>query len=171
MALCVVVTAIKRQLSKRSGAEYARLTIEDFSGSTEVMVFPEKWSTLAEFMKTDVPVLMRGAYGRRDQDADNPSFVVDSVQKLTELRANGQVMISLFLKKDPLRMPDTMRELRSIVEAYPGTVPLEVEYSDGNGLRATLRSRSLTLAVNSTALGELRSLLGDDSVRLQRGSR
>jgi len=171
MALCVVVTAIKRQLSKRSGAEYARLTIEDFSGSTEVMVFPEKWSTLAEFMKTDVPVLMRGAYGRRDQDADNPSFVVESVQKLTELRANGQVMISLFLKKDPLRMPDTMRELRSIVEAYPGTVPLEVEYSDGNGLRATLRSRSLTLAVNSTALGELRSLLGDDSVRLQRGSR
>ena len=80
-------------------------------------------------------------------------------------------MISITLKKDPSRMPETMRELKSIVEAYPGTVPLEVEYSDGNGLRATLRSRSLTLAVNSTALGELRSLLGNDSVRLQRGSR
>jgi len=171
MALCVVVTAIKRQLSKRSGAEYARLTIEDFSGSCEVMVFPEKWSALSEFMKTDVPVLMRGAYGRRDQDADNPSFVVDSVQKLTELRANGQVMISIFLRKDPSRMPDTMRELKSIVEAYPGAVPVEIEYSDGNGLRATLRSRTLTLAVNPTALGELRSLLGNDSVRLQRGSR
>ena len=64
-----------------------------------------------------------------------------------------------------------MRELRSIVEAYPGSVPVEVEYSDGNGLRATLRSRTLTLAVNQTALGELRSLLGNDSVRLQRGSR
>jgi DNA polymerase-3 subunit alpha len=171
MALCVVVTAIKRQLSKRTGAEYARLTIEDFSGSCEVMVFPEKWSALSEFIKTDVPVLMRGAYGRRDQDAENPSFVVESVQKLTELRANGQVMISITLRKDPSRMPDMMRELKSIVEAYPGTVPLEVEYTDGNGLRATLRSRSLTLAVNSTALGELRSLLGNDSVRLQRGSR
>jgi DNA polymerase-3 subunit alpha len=171
MALCVVVTGIKRQLSKRTGAEYARLTIEDFSGSTEVMVFPEKWSALADFIKTDVPVLLRGAYGRRDQDAENPSFVVDSVQKLTELRANGQVMISIFIRKDPSRMPDMMREVRSIVEAYPGTVPLEIEYSDGNGLRATLRSRSLTLAVNSTALGELRSLLGDDSVRLQRGSK
>ena len=171
MALCVVVTAIKRQLSKRTGSEYARLTVEDFSGSTEVMVFPEKWSALSDLIKTDIPVLMRGAYGRRDQDADNPQFVVESVQKLTELRANGQVMISIFLRKDPSRIPDMMRELRSIVEAYPGTVPLEVEYSDGNGLRATLRSRSLTLAVNSTALGELRSLLGNDSVRLQRGSR
>jgi DNA polymerase-3 subunit alpha len=171
MSLCVVVTAIKRQLSKRTGAEFARLTIEDFSGSTEVLVFPEKWSALSDQVKTDIPILMKGGYSRRDQDADNPSFVVESVTKLAELRANGQVMISIELRKDPSRMPATMQELRSIVEAYPGTVPLEVEYSDGNGLRATLRSRSLTLAVNSTALGELRSLLGNDSVRLQRGSK
>ena len=68
-------------------------------------------------------------------------------------------------------MPSAMQDLKSIVEAYPGTVPLEVKYSDGNGLRATLRSRSLTLAVNTTALSELRSLLGNESVRLQRGSK
>jgi hypothetical protein len=114
---------------------------------------------------------MKGGYARRDQEADNPSFVVESVTKLAELRANGQVMISVQLRKDGSLLPQTIHELRSIVEAYPGTVPLEVEYSDGNGLRATLRSRTLTLAVNSTALSELRSLLGNDSVRLQRGSK
>jgi DNA polymerase-3 subunit alpha len=171
MALCVVVTAIKRQVSKRSGSEFARLTIEDFSGSGEVLVFPEKWSTLADQVKTDIPILLRGGYARRDQDADNPSFVAESVTQLAELRGNGQVMISITLKKDAARVPTTMTELRSIVEAYPGTVPLEVNYSDGNGLRATLRSRSLTLAVNNTVLSELRSLLGNDSVRLQRGSK
>jgi DNA polymerase-3 subunit alpha len=171
MALTVVVTSIKRQTSKRTGAEFARLTIEDFSGSTEVLVFPEKWSALSDQVKTDIPILMKGGYSRRDQDADNPSFVVESVTKLAELRANGQVMIAIELRKDPSTTAQTMHELRSIVEAYPGTVPLEVEYSDGNGLRATLRSRSLTLAVNSTALSELRSLLGNESVRLQRGSR
>ncbi|HEU4879077.1 MAG TPA: DNA polymerase III subunit alpha [Gemmatimonadaceae bacterium] len=171
MALAVVVTSIKRQLSKRTGAEFARLTIEDFSGSTEVLVFPEKWSALADQIKTDVPILMKGGYSRRDQDADNPSFVVESVTKLAELRANGQVMIAIELRKDPSRTTQIIHELRAIVEAYPGTLPLELEYSDGNGLRATLRSRSLTLAVNSTALSELRSLLGNDSVRLQRGSR
>jgi DNA polymerase-3 subunit alpha len=171
MSLCVVVTAIKRQLSKRTGAEFARLTIEDFSGSTEVLVFPEKWSALSDQVKTDVPIMMKGGYARRDQEADNPSFVVDSVTKLAELRANGQVMISIQLRKDSGVMPHTIHELRSIVDAYPGKVPLEVEYSDGNGLRATLRSRSLTLAVNPTALSELRSLLGNDSVRLQRGSK
>jgi DNA polymerase-3 subunit alpha len=171
MALCVVVTAIKRQTSKRSGSEFARLTIEDFSGSTEVLVFPEKWSALADQVKTDVPVLLKGGYARRDQDAEKPSFVVESVTKLTELRANGQVMISLDLRNDSSQTPSAIQDIRSVVEAYPGTVPLEVQYSDGNGLRATFRSRSLTLAVNSSALGELRSLLGNDAVRLQRGSR
>jgi DNA polymerase-3 subunit alpha len=171
MTLCVVVTAIKRQLSKRSGAEFARLTIEDFSGSAEVLVFPEKWSALNDQVRTDIPLLMKGGYARRDQEADNPSFVVESVTRLAELRANGQVMVSIQLRKDGSVLPQTVHELRSIVEAYPGTVPLEVEYSDGNGLRATLRSRSLTLAVNSTALSELRSLLGNESVRLQRGSK
>jgi DNA polymerase-3 subunit alpha len=171
MALAIVVTAIKRQTSKRSGAEFARLTIEDFSGSTEVLVFPEKWSALNDQVKTDVPMLLKGGYARRDQDADNPSFVVESVMKLAELRANGQVKIAIELKRDADRSPGVISEVKSIVEAFPGTVPLEIVYSDGNGLRATLRSRSLTLAVSTTAMSELRSLLGDDSVRLQRGSK
>ena len=171
MTLAVVVTAVKKQISKRTGAEFARLTIEDFSGSSEVLVFPEKWSALSDQVKTDVPVLLRGGYARRDQDADNPSFVAESVTKLAELRANGQVMISINLTRNSPVTPGLMRDVRSVVEAYPGTVPVEIEYSDGNGLRATLRSRTLTLAVNNTALGELRSLLGNDAVRLQRGSR
>src|SRR5690349_1154251 len=40
LALGVVVTAIKKQLSKRSGAEFARLTVEDLSGSSEVLGCP-----------------------------------------------------------------------------------------------------------------------------------
>ena len=54
VALGVVVTAVKRQISKRSGAEFARLTVEDFSGSSEVLVFPEAWTMLADRVKTDV---------------------------------------------------------------------------------------------------------------------
>ena len=48
MALSVVVTNIKKSLSKKSGKEFARLTIEDFSGSAEVLVFPDKWEALCD---------------------------------------------------------------------------------------------------------------------------
>ncbi|HVD61681.1 MAG TPA: DNA polymerase III subunit alpha [Gemmatimonadaceae bacterium] len=171
MTLAVVVTAIKRQISKRSGTEFARLIIEDFSGAAEVMVFPEKWSVIGEHVKTDIPVLVKGGYLRRDQTSDNASFVVESITKLAELRASGQVMISIDIKKDPTLDPLLMKDVRAIAESFPGTAPLEVTYSDGNGLRARLRSRTLTLAVNNTSLNDLRSLLGSDAVRLQRGNK
>ncbi|MBL0892449.1 MAG: DNA polymerase III subunit alpha, partial [Gemmatimonadaceae bacterium] len=53
----VVVTAIKRQFSKKSGNEFARLTVEDFSGSSEVLVFPEAWGALPERVRAGVPLL------------------------------------------------------------------------------------------------------------------
>ncbi|MFN2603927.1 MAG: DNA polymerase III subunit alpha [Gemmatimonadaceae bacterium] len=171
MTLAVVVTGIRRQMSKRSGSEFARLTVEDFSGSAEVMVFPEKWSVLSDQVKTDVPILLKGGYLRRDETSDNATFVVESITRMAELRASGQVMISIQLSRDPTRDPEIMRDVRSIAESFPGTAPLELTYSDGNGLRARLRSRTLTLAVNNTALNDLRSLLGSDAVRLQRGSK
>ncbi|HYN83020.1 MAG TPA: DNA polymerase III subunit alpha [Gemmatimonadaceae bacterium] len=171
MTLAVVVTNIKRQLSKRTGSEFARVTIEDFSGSSEVMIFPEKWSVLSEQVKTDVPVLIKGGYPRRDQTADNPSFVVESVTRLAEFRANGQVMIAIDLTRDATLNPQVVHDVRAVVESFPGSASLEINYSDGNGLRARLRSRTLTLAVNNTVLNDLRSLLGTESVRLIRGSK
>ena len=66
--------------------------------------------------------------------------------------------------------PDVMHDVRAVVEAHPGTAPLELRWNDGNGTRARLRSRSLTLAASGAALKELRALLGDEQVRLVRGS-
>ncbi len=97
MALGVVVTAVKRQLSKRSGAEFARLTVEDFSGSSEVLVFPEAWTMLADRVKTDVPVLLKGSYSRRDQDVENPTFIVESLTPFVEMRLTGQVAVAIDL--------------------------------------------------------------------------
>ena len=169
MTLSVVVTSIKRQISKRSGSEFARLTIEDFSGSAEVLIFPEKWATLNDQIRTDVPMLLRGAYPRRDESADNPSFIVDSATKLAEMRTNGQVTVAIELAKGAYS-GDVMSDVRAIAETYPGSAPLEFRWSDGSGTQARLRSRSLTLAADGAALNALRNILGESSVRLQRGS-
>jgi DNA polymerase-3 subunit alpha len=171
VALGVVVTAVKRQISKRSGAEFARLTIEDFSGSSEVLVFPEAWTLLADRIRTDVPVLMRGGYSRRDQGADTPAFIVESVTPFSELRATGNVAIALELGGNGSSVPaDVLRDVRAIVESHAGSAPIEVRWRDHNGANARFRSRSLKIAVTNAALNELRALLGDERVRLVRGS-
>ncbi len=167
MTLCVVITAVKRQISKRNGAEFARLVLEDFSGSAEVIVFPEKWSAISDQIRTDVPVMLKGGYTKRDKDAETPSFVVESVSKLAEVRANGNLKLCLTLTMGQ-SVPGAIQDVRSIFETHPGSAPVEIVWSDGNGLRERFRSRTLTVAVNPGALAELRSVLGDDAVRLQR---
>ncbi|HEY2025923.1 MAG TPA: hypothetical protein VGG78_02880, partial [Gemmatimonadaceae bacterium] len=174
MALGVVVTTIKRQISKRSGAEFARLTVEDFSGSSEVLVFPESWGLLADRVRSDVPVLMKGGYSKRDQDAESPTFIVETVTPFAELRLNGQVSIAIELAMGDALTTDVMGDVRAVIDAHAtshaGAPPLELRWSDGNGVRARLKSRSLRLAATQAALTDLRALLGTERVRLVRGS-
>ena len=180
LALGVVVTAIKKQISKRSGAEFARLTVEDFSGSSEVLVFPEAWTMLGDRVKTDVPVLLKGAYSRRDQDVENPTFIVESLTPFVEMRLTGQVAVAIDLSSGPATdalpglLPEMMRDVRAVVEthatAHASSPPLEVQWTDSTGMRARLRSRSLRIAASQAALTDLRAVLGADRVRLVRGS-
>jgi DNA polymerase III subunit alpha len=170
MFLGVVVTSIKRQVSKRSGSEFARLTVEDFSGSSEVLVFPEAWAILGDRIKPDVPVLLKGGYSKRDQEVDNPTFIVESVTPFAELRATGNVAVSIELAAGAPVTADVLHDVREMVDAHAGSAPIELRWNDGNGSSARLRSRSLKIAVTNAALHDLRALLGTERVRLVRGS-
>jgi len=66
--------------------------------------------------------------------------------------------------------PDIMQDVRAVAEAHPGAAPLEIRWNDGNGTQARLRSRSIKLSATNAALTELRALLGQERVRLVRGS-
>jgi hypothetical protein len=90
------------------------------------------------------------------------------------MRLTGQVAVAIELTSGGGLTPDVMRDVRSIVENHatslPSSPPLEVQWSDGAGMRARLRSRSLKIAASQAALTDLRRLLGEDRVRLVRGS-
>ncbi|WKW11273.1 DNA polymerase III subunit alpha [Pseudogemmatithrix spongiicola] len=170
MALAGVVTSVKRQISKKSGNEFARLVVEDFSGTAEILVFPEAWAAMSDRVQTDIPVLIKGAYGRRDQGADNPTFIVESITRLAELRATGQFAISLELDPAAGLPVAVMQDVRAVADAHPGSAPLELRWKGPDGSPARLRSSSLKLSTAGPALLELRALLGPERVRLVRGS-
>ena len=146
------------------------MTLEDFSGSSEVLVFPEAWAVLADQVKTDVPVLVEGGYSKRDQGAESPTFIVEKVTRLAEKRVNGQVAVAIELAAGADLAPSVMRDVRATCDAYPGTAALELRWRDQRaGQTARFRSRSLTVAASNAALNELRALLGEDRVKLVRG--
>lgn len=164
----VVITSIKKQISKRSGNEFARLTVEDFSGSSEVLVFPEAWGVIAERVRPDIPLLLKGGYSKKDQGVENATFIVEGVTRFEEVRANGEVAVSIDLAPGLDLPAAVMEDVRAKVESHEGSAPLELRWSDASGRQVRFRSKSLTVTASAAILSDLRALLGADRVRLVR---
>jgi DNA polymerase-3 subunit alpha len=162
----VVVTAVKRQISRKTGAEYARLTLEDFHGTAEALVFPEAWSKLSPVITPDAVLLLTGGYSPRDRGEDRAPFIVEGAQPLAGLRQAGAVGVALNWTAGSGPDLDAARAATALCNAHPGAAPVFVEWSDGNGTQARLRSRRLRVELEDDLLRGLREVLGSERVRL-----
>jgi len=173
-----VVTVVKRQISKKTGAEYARLTLEDFHGTAEALVFPEAWAKLNEVIRADRALLFAGSYSARDRDEEQAPFIVETAQALDELKASGAIGVALRWSPGAPPPPDATRAVVALCAAHPGPAPVLVEWDEvGNGGRSVpglapgvtrLRSRSLRVDPADDLVVALRALLGPDQVHLVR---
>ncbi|MGD8277813.1 MAG: DNA polymerase III subunit alpha [Gemmatimonadota bacterium] len=171
-----VVTAVSRQISRRNGAEWARITVEDFSGTATVLAFGESWDEYHDLLTQDTPLLLRGTVSGRDRDEDAPPIFLDSAVPLTSLRTGGSLALEVELPSDA-RDRQLERTL-SLLRENPGPAPVYVRWlpdengeGPGNGAAsrsARLRSRSLTVALTDALLEELRSVFGTERIRLVR---
>ena len=125
-------------------------------------------------VRTDVPVLVKGGYSRRDQGSETPTFIVESLEPFAEKRVNGEVGVAIDLTPDARLLPAVMQDVRAVIEAHATThasaPAVELRWTDGAGQRERLRSRTLRLSATQAALTDLRNLLGTERVRLVRGS-
>ncbi len=159
-----IVTVVKRQISKKTGKEYARLVLEDFHGTAEAIVFPDAWAKLNGVIFPDTSLLLTGGYSERDRGEDHAPFIVESARALEELKLSGAVALSLRWRTPAAPDPDALRAAAALCSAHPGPTPLYIEWSDGNGDAVRLRSRRLRIAAEEDLVRALRDLLGTDSV-------
>jgi DNA polymerase-3 subunit alpha len=164
VAVAAVVTAVKRQISKKTGKEYARLVLEDFHGTAEAIVFPDAWARLNGVILPDTALLLTGGYSDRDRGEDQAPFIVETARPLTELKATGAVALSFRWRSPSAPPADTLRAAAALCSAHPGPTPLYIEWSDGNGEAIRLRSRRVRVAAEDDLVRALRDLLGADSV-------
>jgi DNA polymerase-3 subunit alpha len=75
-----------RVLKSKKGDFYAQATLEDMSGSMDMLVFPEAYRKLQERLKglADIPVLVRG--GVRIEEGANPKLTVNDISSLEEAK-------------------------------------------------------------------------------------
>jgi len=167
LAVAAVVTTVKRQIARRSGAEWARLVVEDFHGSAEVIVFPEAWAKLSKVVVPDGAYLLLGGYSPRDRQEEEARLVVEDVQPLADVAASGRLGLALRLAGGDAAGGDPARAVAALCRAHPGAAPLFLEWpAEHNGGAARFRSRSLRVALDEELLVALRDLLGADAVSL-----
>ena len=164
VTIAAVVTVVKRQISKKTGKEYARLTLEDFHGTAEAIVFPDAWAKLNQKVTSDSAALLRGGYSTRDRGEERAPFVVESVRPLEEFRSSGAMAVSLRWRKPDAPDPKAFRAVAALCAAHPGPAPVYIEWNDGNGEALRLRARQMRVAADDELVTALQGLLGAESV-------
>ena len=164
VTIAAVITGVKRQISKKTGKEYARLVLEDFHGTAEAIVFPDTWAKLNRAVVPDAAMLLTGGYSTRDRGEERVPFVVESVRPLDEFRLAGDVAVSLRWRKLDAPDPEAIRAAAALCAAHPGPAPVYIEWSDGNGEAMRLRSRRTRVAAEDELITALQGILGVESV-------
>src|SRR5438045_3225034 len=73
-----------RVLKSKRGDFYAQATLEDMSGSIDMIVFPEAYKRIGEKVKLEVPVLVKA--GVRIEEGANPKITAAEIQPLEEAK-------------------------------------------------------------------------------------
>ncbi|MFZ0991418.1 MAG: DNA polymerase III subunit alpha, partial [Candidatus Sulfotelmatobacter sp.] len=83
IATAGIIGNVRVQKSKR-GEFYAQATLEDMSGSIDMIVFPEAYKRLGDKVKLEVPVLVRA--GVRIEEGTNPKITAAEIMPLEDAK-------------------------------------------------------------------------------------
>ena len=118
----VGIISVRRDKLTKSNTNMAFITIEDFTGSIEAIIFPKVLSRLDSILSENSIVML---HGRLDvKDDEGTKILVDSAAPFTG------VTESMRLRLDDKQLTQ-LDKLRSVVYNHKGIIPLEIECSYG----------------------------------------
>ena len=167
--LACVVTAVARQVSRRDGSEWAKITVEGFAGTATVLAFRDAWQSHRELLAPDAVVLLRGKVSDRERDEDDPPVFLDAAEPMDRVPESGRLAVRIALATGARLSDDAFSKARELVTSNPGGAPVEVVLEEGgaNG-GARLRSRSLKVSPKRKTLRALEGLFGQGTVEVVR---
>lgn len=163
IAIAGVITGLKVAKSKRSGELYAQAALEDTVGKIELIAFPQSYEKLAEKLKIDVPVLVRGVL--RGEEDSAPKLAISSIQALEDVKIKLPESLRI---KVPLHNPDTalLEKLRAIFLETPGKGKLLLDLEEPGQFCAVLEPQNVMVAADRLFIDRVEELVGRGGVRV-----
>jgi DNA polymerase-3 subunit alpha len=164
IAVAGIVLAARRILD-RKGNMMAFVTLEDFSGSTEVLFFSRVYEQCKAYLDAETALFVRGALSARDEDA--PRLVANEAFPLAEVRTRLVKGLRLDLAPEEVE-PALLERIDAALAEFPGKCPVHVRVAEPGGDAVELRARSREIEPERALLARLRDILGDGRVFLMR---
>jgi DNA polymerase-3 subunit alpha len=153
--LAGVVAKVRRQLDKK-GNMYAFVTLEDLSGSADILVFSDCFEKNRDILQPDRIVLVRGNVSTREGKPTN--LVAAEIVPLENLPERFSCQLVIKITGD---CPETtIDKALTLLEGSAGPSPVMLTAAH-NGSEVFIRSKRYSVSVNLDLLNRLKELLGD----------
>jgi DNA polymerase-3 subunit alpha len=158
-----VITGLKVAKSKRSGEMYAQASLEDTVGKIELIAFSSAYEKLAEKLKIDVPVLVRGVL-RGEEDAA-PKLAVSNIIALEDVKIKLPDALRI---RVPLHSQDTelLTKLQALFTSAPGTGKLMLRLEEPDQFAVDLEPAGVSVAADVAFIEQVESLVGRGAVQI-----
>ena len=145
----------------RNNDKMAFITLEDFQGSMEIVVFPKVYEKCAPLLQEDAVLLIRG---RASVSADGEGKVIAADIKNLEQNEAAEIPSSVWLKL-AAGQSVPFGQITAILRKYHGDVPV---YIYDEKTRQKMKADRINWVTGEDALcEELRQLLGEKNVALK----
>ncbi|UQZ89347.1 DNA polymerase III subunit alpha [Deltaproteobacteria bacterium Smac51] len=127
-----VVERVQTKLDKK-GKTFAYVTIEDLTGSIEMLVWSDTFSKCSEFLKPEQVIVVVGHVDAGEKGGQiNAKIIAKEIMTLTEAVEQKTQTISFKLPRT--KVPELLPFLKNITQSYPGSTPAYIYLSDGDGV-------------------------------------
>ena len=157
---CGIVTQVKRKIDKR-GNTMAFISMEDFTGSAECIVFSETFAKFQHYLQLDSMVMV---IGKGEVNGESLKILVNEVYPMEKVREKFTKSIILSINVNDIR-ENTIIELRKLLEANKGNCVCFFDVIDSDR-RRKYQSKKYTVEPSDQFLEQVKKLLGPQSVRL-----
>jgi DNA polymerase-3 subunit alpha len=164
-----VITGRRTRKDKRD-REYAIVTVEDFDGGIEVMVFSDVLEACRGLLKTDNLVAVQGTVKVRAAEASGrgsgvPQFWADRVMLFQDCSRFLNALVVVVPQGD---LDEVMLlKLKERLEEHPGNALVYLKLLQPDGSAREMKLREYRVALSNELVASLREVFGPDSIRFK----
>jgi DNA polymerase-3 subunit alpha len=152
-----------RVAKSRKGDLYAQGVLEDMLGTVDLIVFPEAYRRLAEKVKIEVPVLIKG--GVRVEEGANPKLLVGDIEPLEQAKPKLARAIRIRVPLESATV-DTVDVLHAHCASHPGEAKVLFDLERAGDFMVILEPEGYNVQPDRAFIARIEELCGRGSVRI-----